>query len=118
MADGPGRGRIDQPLFLGAGPRSPMNRLPPLILAVVGLVICAQAAAQGLLQGGYDEATRKLEEGFKIVATERIGSDSECYPAPDEIAAVLRREMGLEVVVAPTLDSVQGFDQVNMIKGA
>ena len=97
-----------------------MNRhrvLPP-ILALIGLLLCAQAAAQGPLQGGYDEATRKLEEGFKIVATERIGSDDECYPAPDEIAAVLRREMAIEVVVAPSLDSLEGFGLVNVIRGS
>ena len=86
----------------------------PLILALVGLLVCARPAL-GVLQGGYDEATRKLEEGFKIVATERIGSDTECYPAPEEIAAVLRREMGIEVVLASNLDSVQGFDLVNVI---
>jgi hypothetical protein len=94
-----------------------MNRILPPILAIIGLLLCAQAAAQGLLQGGYDEATGKLEEGFKIVATQRIASDDECYPAPDEVAAVLRREMGLEVVLAASLDSVQGFDLVNVVRG-
>ena len=84
-------------------------------LALAGLLLSAQAAF-GVLQGGYDEATRKLEEGFKIVATERIGSDTECYPAPEEIAALLRREMGIEVVLASNLDSVQGFDLVNVIR--
>lgn len=92
------------------------RKVAALIAALIGLLLCGHAAAQGLLQGGYDEATRKLEEGFKIVATERIGSDSECYPAPDEIAAVLRREMGIEVVLAQSLDSVQGFDVVNVIR--
>jgi hypothetical protein len=86
----------------------------PLILALVGLLIFARPAL-GLLQGGYDQATRELEEGFKIVATQRIGSDTECYPAPEEIAAVLRREMGIEVVLASNLDSVQGFNLVNVI---
>ncbi|MGH2983693.1 MAG: hypothetical protein ACRDK5_05505, partial [Solirubrobacterales bacterium] len=50
------------------------------------------------------------------MATERIASDDECYPAPDEVAAVLRREMGIEVVVAASLDSVAGFDLVNVIR--
>src|SRR5258705_13540318 len=94
----------------------PMTRVLTAIVALVGLLLCAQAAAQGLLQGGYDEATRKLEEGFKIVATERIASDNQCYPAADEIAAVLRREMGIEVALASSLDSVQGFDLVNVIR--
>jgi hypothetical protein len=87
----------------------------PLILALAGLLVCARPAL-GVLQGGYDEATRQLEAGFKIVATERIGSDDECYPAPAEIAALLRREMGIEVVVATSLDSVEGFDLVNVIR--
>ena len=56
-----------------------------------------------------------MEQGFKIVASERIGSDTECYPAPEEIAAVLRREIGVEVVVTPTLESVQGFGLVNVV---
>jgi hypothetical protein len=90
-----------------------MNRVIPPILALLALLLCPQAAP-GALSGGYDEATRELEEGFKIVASERIGSDDECYPAPDEIAAVLRREMGIEVVVSAGLDSVQGFDLVNV----
>jgi hypothetical protein len=104
--------------LLGESPKRSipsMNRVLPLILALLGLLLCPQAGAQGLLQGGYDEATRELEEGFKIVATVRIASDDECYPAPDEVAAVLRREMGIEVVVAPDLGSVQGFDLVNVI---
>ncbi len=92
-----------------------MKRLVPLLLALIVVLPCGQAAAQGLLQGGYDEATRELEEGFKIVATQRIGSDNECYPDADEVAAVLRREMGIEVVVAPSLDSVEGFGLVNVI---
>jgi hypothetical protein len=93
-----------------------MNRVLPPILALLGLVVCSQAAAQGPLQGGYDEATRQLEQGFKIVASERIGADDECYPPPDEIAAVLRREMGIEVVVAPSLETVEGFGLVNVVR--
>jgi hypothetical protein len=92
-----------------------MKRALPVVLALTGLLLCAEPAP-GALQGGYDEATRELEEGFKIVATERIASDDECYPAPDEIATLLRREMGVEVVITPSLDSVQGFDLVNVIR--
>jgi hypothetical protein len=92
------------------------RKVAALIVALIGLLLCGHAAAQELLQGGYDVATRKLEAGFKIVATQRIGSDSECYPAPDEIATVLRREMGIEVVLAQSLDSVQGSDVVNVIR--
>ena len=68
-----------------------------------------------MVQGGYDEATSKLEGGFKIMATKRVFSEDECYPAPDEVATVLRREMGIEVVVTSSLDSVQGFDLINVI---
>jgi hypothetical protein len=85
------------------------------MLALAGLLLCAEPAL-GLLQGGYDEATRELEAGFKIVATQRIASDDECYPGPDEVAAVLRQEMGIEVVVSESLDSVQGFNLVNVIR--
>jgi hypothetical protein len=104
---------------MGAGRHSlrdyrAMKTTLPLILALLGLLLCAPAAAQNV-QGGYDEATRQLEQGFKIVATERIGSNDECYPAADEVAALLRREMDIEVVVAPSLDSVEGFGLVNVI---
>jgi hypothetical protein len=94
----------------------PRNKVIPLLLALIALLLSGQAAAQNLLQGGYDEATRQLEQGFKILATERIGSNDECYPAADEVAAVLHREMGIEVVVAPSLDSVEGFELVNVIR--
>jgi hypothetical protein len=87
----------------------------PLLLALIVVALWAQPTRAQLLQGGYDDATRQLEEGFKIVASERIGSDTECYPPPEEIAAVLRREMGVEVVVTPSLDSVQGFGLVNVV---
>jgi hypothetical protein len=90
-------------------------RALPFLLALTGVVLCAQPAEGQLLQGGYDEATGKLEAGFKIVASRRIGSDTECYPPPGEIAAILRQEMGVEVVVARSLDSVEGFDLVNVI---
>jgi hypothetical protein len=92
-----------------------LNRILPPILALLGLLVCPQAAPGVPSSGGYDESTRKLEEGFKIVATERIGSDDECYPAPDEIAALLSRAMGIEVVVAAGLSSVQGQDLVNVV---
>jgi hypothetical protein len=92
-----------------------MNRVLTLPLLLTAVVLCAPTAQGQLLQGGYDDATRLLEEGFKIVASERIGSDTECYPPPEEIAAVLRREMGVEVVVTPSLDSVQGFGLVNVV---
>jgi hypothetical protein len=92
-----------------------MKKALSLILALIALVPSAQAAAQ-TLQGGYDEATRELEEGFKIVATERIGSDNECYPSPDEIAALLQEKQGIEVVVSPSLSSVQGSGLVNVIE--
>jgi hypothetical protein len=95
-----------------------MNRVLPLLVALGALLIGAPAPhGQFLegLQGGYDDATRQLEAGFKIVASERIASDDECYPAPAEIAAILRREMGIEVVVASSLESVEGFDLVNVI---
>lgn len=92
-----------------------MKRVLPSILVLLGLLLYAQSA-DGVLQGGYDEATRKLEEGFKIVATRRIASDDECYPSPDEVAAVLRRKMGIDVAVTASLDSVEGFDLVNVIR--
>ncbi len=88
----------------------------PLLLVLSAVALCAQPARGQVVQGGYDEATRSLEQGFKIVASRRIGSDTECYPAPDEIAAVLRRELGVEVVVTASLDAVQGFGLVNVVR--
>ena len=95
-----------------------MKKLLPPLGALVGLLLSASPALgtpQGVVQGGYDEATGQLEAGFKILATERVFSEDECYPAPEEVAAVLRREMNIEVVVTQSLDSVQGFDLVNVI---
>ena len=86
-------------------------------MLLVSLLVAAPGAPGQLLQGGYDDATRELEEGFKIVASERIGSDTECYPAPEEIAAVLRREMGIDVVVTDSFDTVEGFGLVNVVSG-
>jgi LPXTG-motif cell wall-anchored protein len=86
-----------------------------LSFGLLGLLLCAPPAQAQLLQGGYDDATRQLEAGFKIVASERIGSDTECYPGPEEIAAVLQREMGIEVVVTPSFNTVQGFGLVNVV---
>ena len=94
-----------------------MKKIPPL-LALVGFLTCATAALatpQGLVQGGYDEATGKLEGGFKIMATKRVFSEDECYPGANDVAAVLRRDLHTEVVVTPDLDSVQGVDLINVI---
>jgi hypothetical protein len=100
--------------------RQPMNKAKVVssLVVLTCLLLCGQAAAQNPLQGGYDEATRQLEEGFKIIATQRIASDTECYPNPDEIAATLRRAQGIDVTIASDLNSVQGFGLVNVVRGA
>ena len=85
------------------------------MLVLSGTLLCVQPAQGQLRQGGYDEATRELEEGFKIVSLQRVFADDECYPAPDAVAEELRREMNVEVVVAPNLDSVQGSGLVNVM---
>src|SRR5207249_8384476 len=103
-----------------AGPIETRSRVKRVlsILIGVGALLCAQPAlAQELRQGGYDEATRQLEAGFKVVSTQRVFSDNECYPPVSEIAAELRRKMKIDVVVAPNLDSVQGSGLVNVISG-
>jgi hypothetical protein len=87
-------------------------------VVVIAALVVAPRSRGALLQGGYDAATRQLEEGFKIVATQRIASDNECYPGPDQIASVLRRQTGATVVISPSLDSVQGSGLVNVISGA
>ncbi len=69
-----------------------MKRVLPLALALAGLLAWAQpalATPQGLVQGGYDEATGSLEGGFKIMAIKRVFSENECYPPPNEVATVL-----------------------------
>jgi hypothetical protein len=87
------------------------------LVALIGLLLSGEAAAQGLRQGGYDEATRTLEAGFKTVATQRVFADNECYPGPDQIAAELRRGINTAVVISQSLESVQGFELVNVISG-
>src|SRR3954468_13006469 len=93
--------------------------LPILTLALVALFFGARPALgtpQGVGQGGYDEATRTLEGGFKVLSVHRVFSADECYPAPDAVATLLRKEVpGTEVVITPSLDSVQGFGVVNVI---
>jgi hypothetical protein len=101
--------------------RHPVNRhrAISLLIALVGLLFCAQpalATPQGLVQGGYDQATRTLEGGFKVLSIHRVFSADECYPAPDAVATLLRKEVpGTQVVITPSLDSVQGFGVVNVI---
>jgi len=98
-------------------PLQAIRRALPLLIAVS--TVASGPNAQGaLLQGGYDAATRQLEEGFKIVATQRIASDNECYPAPDEVAFILRRKMDISVVLSPSPQSAQGSGLVNVISGA
>ncbi|HEY6638481.1 MAG TPA: hypothetical protein VIZ61_12430 [Solirubrobacterales bacterium] len=95
-----------------------MKRFLPLPLVLIGVLLCAAPAAgtpQGLVRGGYDQATGKLEGGFKIMAIERVFSEDECYPPANEVATILRRELDTEVVIAPNLDSVEGIDLINVI---
>jgi hypothetical protein len=95
-----------------------VKKLLPLLLALTGLLVCAEpalATPTGVVQGGYDEATGKLEGGFKIMAIKRVFSEDECYPGPNDVATVLRQDLKTEVVVAPNLDSVQGTNLINVI---
>jgi hypothetical protein len=95
-----------------------VKKILPLLLALAALGFWAQPVAatpQGVVQGGYDEATGQLESGFKILATERVFSEDECYPGPNEVAAQLREKLDIEVVVSPSLDSIQGTNLVNVI---
>jgi hypothetical protein len=95
-----------------------MRKVLPLSLVLIGLAFCAGPAfgtPQGQVQGGYDAATGKLEGGFKIMAIKRVFSEDECYPPANDVAAILRRDLKTEVVIAPNLDSVQGTDLINVI---
>jgi MYXO-CTERM domain-containing protein len=89
-----------------------------LLLPLVGALLCAHSALatpQGLVQGGYDEATGALEGGFKIMAIKRVFSEDECYPPPNEIVTILRRDLHRDVVVSPNLNSIQGLSLINVI---
>jgi hypothetical protein len=95
-----------------------MRNTLPLLLGLAGLLFGAtpaHATPQGLVQGGYDAATGKLEGGFKIMAIKRVFSEDECYPPANEVATILRQDLRTEVVVTSNLDSVQGVDLVNVI---
>src|SRR5829696_349718 len=95
-----------------------MKRALPLLVALAGVLICAKpaiATPQGVVQGGYDEATGQLEAGFKLMALDRVFSESECYASPERVSAILESQMGIDVVVTSSLASVQGFDLVNVI---
>jgi hypothetical protein len=95
-----------------------MKKSIPILLALVGLLSFSApvfGTPTGVVQGGYDEATGKLEGGFKIMAIKRVFSEDECYPGANEVATVLRRDLDTEVVVTSSLDAVQGFDLINVI---
>jgi hypothetical protein len=95
-----------------------MKKAAPLLLALIGLLAGSQsvmATPQGVVQGGYDESTAALEGGFKIMAIKRVFSEDECYPRPNEMATILTRDLHRDVVVSPTLNSVQGEDLINVI---
>jgi hypothetical protein len=97
-----------------------MKKATPVLLALVlgGVLLSAKPALgtpQGVVQGGYDEATGALEGGFKIMAIKRVFSKDECYPAADEVATTLRQDLHREVVVTSSLDSVQGLNLINVI---
>jgi hypothetical protein len=94
-----------------------MKRVALLLPLAAALLFAAPALAtpQGVVQGGYDEATQKLEGGFKIMAIKRVFSKDECYPGPNDVATTLRQDLNTEVVVTPDLDSVQGENLVNVI---
>jgi hypothetical protein len=94
-----------------------MKRLLPLLTVLIGLSFGAQVAPAQVLQGGYDDATRELEAGFKIVGQQRVFADDECYPSPNAIAAELRQRMGISVVVASSLDTVADLGLVNVVSG-
>jgi hypothetical protein len=95
-----------------------VKKIVPLLLALAGLLLCADpalATPTGVVQGGYDEATGSLEGGFKIMAIKRVFSEDECYPGPNEIVTTLRRNLHRDVVVAANLNSVQGVNLINVI---
>src|SRR5919201_1804617 len=89
-----------------------------LLLSLVGVLVCAApalATPQGVVQGGYDAATGALEGGFKIMAIKRVFSEDECYPPPNEVVTTLSRDLHRDVVVSPSLNSVQGLNLINVI---
>src|SRR5919197_805530 len=89
-----------------------------LLLSLVGVLVCAApalATPQGVVQGGYDAATGALEGGFKIMAIKRVFSEDERYPPPNEVVTTLSRDLHRDVVVSPSLNSVQGLNLINVI---
>src|SRR5262245_32607904 len=95
-----------------------MKKLLPLLLVLAALLFAAApalATPQGVVQGGYDEATGALEGGFKIMAIKRVFSQDECYPPPSEVATTLMRDLKRDVVVSLDLGSVQGTNLINVI---
>jgi len=95
-----------------------VKRSVAILIALAGVLVVpghAIATPQGVVQGGYDEATGSLEGGFKIMAIKRVFSEDECYPPPNEIVTILQRDLHRDVVIAPNLDSVQGENLINVI---
>jgi hypothetical protein len=87
-----------------------MKRTLPLISALVALLVVSDGGlAAGF--GGHNPQTRKLEAAFSTALSARIDSKNGCYPAPPQLAKLIRKRRGFGTGVAGGIGSarVQGL---------
>jgi hypothetical protein len=82
-------------------------------------VTSAQALATGGNGGGagHNAPTRALEAAFKVAQFERRDSADGCYPAPAAMAAAIRRDAKIKVLLAKSYKQVSQRNVVYVIKG-
>jgi hypothetical protein len=88
--------------------------LPPIAVLAALLVLASSAFAQR--QGGYDKNTRKLEAAFKIAGFHRAGDPQGCYPSANELASLVRKELGTKVLIAGGFGGVNKMGVVHVIR--
>jgi hypothetical protein len=93
-----------------------VRRTIPLVAVLVGLLVCTSGASAAR-QGGHNAPTRKLEKAYKFLLTDRVGSDSGCYPAASRSASIIRRQAHLSVAVTGGYGGVRSDGRVYVLRG-
>lgn len=84
-------------------------------LAVLAALLTAAASAHGD-GAGNNAPTRKLEAGFTVSLSARVGSRDGCYPAPPGLAKLIRKETGNRTAVAAKLGSTSELNVVYVVR--
>jgi hypothetical protein len=93
-----------------------MRRALPTIAVLSAFLVLAESAYA--VQAGYNGPTRKIEAAFKIAQYHRAGDPEGCYPAPNRMVAILRKETNLRVGATASFKTVNVPDVVYVIRQA